>query len=407
VPEFTIFGTAQEWSQDKTDIRTKWNSDIDKVYAGVMDRRKKDPGWPLSYAIDGTSGHFDCSESITLLIATYIDEAASARLPKDPAAPLVPVDPSKGYVADLPVPGRIRSEVLEYGKAPDKTLPWYFGTGTATLSQDLAAIDWKAKTQLIGFLGADGKVLPYDFNGITNLKKVEWEEDGLTFSVKPVLLDVIPKGFVGEGEPLGKGWVDPTVEWQCGSLQALGNNRFRVSLDRTWRIATYLVANSPGVGKPVNVRAAVQPLGVDMNALRNTEGKAQKITFEKIADVPAGVEGTSVDLKATSDSGLPVRFYVVSGPAVVQGDKLVLTKVPLRAKYPVPVTVAAWQWGSAKEPKVKMADIVKQTFFVAASKAEGSTGGAERATHTAGVSGGLAGASEGVAGASGNLSAGK
>ena len=41
---------------------------------------------------------------------------------------------------------------------------------------------------------------------------------------------------------------------------------------------------------------------------RNTEGKRQYILFPGIGDVKAGVE--SVTLRATSDCGLPVYYYV-------------------------------------------------------------------------------------------------
>ncbi len=61
-----------------------------------------------------------------------------------------------------------------------------------------------------------------------------------------------------------------------------------------------------------------------------------------------------------------MRFYVIAGPAIIDGDKLVLTKIPPRTKYPVEVTVAAWQWGRSIEPKVKTAEIVKQTFRILA-----------------------------------------
>jgi hypothetical protein len=88
----------------------------------------------------------------------------------------------------------------------------------------------------------------------------------------------------------------------------------------------------------------------------------QKITFEKIPDVQAGT--ASVPLVATTDAGMPVKFYVVAGPAIVEGDKLVFTKIPLRTQFPLTVTVAAWQWGRGVEPKVQTAEIVKQTFEI-------------------------------------------
>jgi len=41
------------------------------------------------------------------------------------------------------------------------------------------------------------------------------------------------------------------------------------------------------------------------------------VTFPKIENQPAGVK--SVPLRAISDSGLPVAYYVVAGPAEVEG----------------------------------------------------------------------------------------
>jgi hypothetical protein len=78
--------------------------------------------------------------------------------------------------------------------------------------------------------------------------------------------------------------------------------------------------------------------------------------------VKAGTE--SVQLKAVSDAGLYVRFFVDAGPAGIEGDTLVFTKLPANAKLPLTVTVGAWQFGQWDEPKVKKADIVKQSFRI-------------------------------------------
>ena len=109
----------------------------------------------------------------------------------------------------------------------------------------------------------------------------------------------------------------------------------------------------------------VQPAGVSVKEA-NSEGTPQKITFDPIPDVKAGTE--SITLKAVSDSGLPVRFFVDAGPAVIQGDKLLFTKIPANAKLPLTVTVGAWQFGRWAEPKIKRADIMKQSFNVLPSQ---------------------------------------
>ena len=88
-------------------------------------------------------------------------------------------------------------------------------------------------------------------------------------------------------------------------------------------------------------------------------GKEQKITFPAIGDLKPGV--ASVPLKATSDAGLPVDYYVAHGPAVIEDGKLKSTETPLRAEYPLEVKVIAYQFGCGIEPRVKTAPPVEQT----------------------------------------------
>lgn len=379
VPMLTIYGTAQEWSQDKTDIRKNWNNNITKTYEGVLDQRKRNPGWPFSYVIDGTSGHFDCSERLTQYIAHYIDCVAQARLSADGSPALKPVAIEKGYLADLPVPGHENKPIAECGKiAPEsRGLPWYFDRASAEEAQAIARINWNAETQLPGFADANGKVFPYVFNGISWLpinrtNGTSWkpeganslptpllvpEADGITFTLKGVLMDKIPVNFLAAGEPLAKAPGTPSVEWLCGSVEPVGGDKFRVALDRTWPAATYLAVRHPGTDK---IRAVVQPAQLSRES--HIEGIPQKITFEKIPNVKAGTP--SVELVAKTDAGMPVKFYVIAGPAIVEGNNLVFTKIPPHTKFPMAVTVAAWQWGRGIEPKVKTAEIVKQTFQI-------------------------------------------
>jgi hypothetical protein len=71
-----------------------------------------------------------------------------------------------------------------------------------------------------------------------------------------------------------------------------------------------------------------------------------------------------VELKATSDAGLPVEYYVACGPAEVEGGKLRIAEVPVRAAFPIAVKVVAWQFGRGLEPLVKTAAPVEQTIQV-------------------------------------------
>lgn len=356
-PAMVVFGTAQEWGQDKTDIRTRWN-DVEKAYAGILNERRKNPDWPLSYIIDGQSGHFDCSDRLTGYFARYIDLVCKARLCNDGSPGLKSVAPNQGFLADLPVPGH-ESQSVKPAKAPD-ALPWYFDETSAREAQSFAAINWKAQSQFPGLLGDDGKFLPYDFNGIMDLKSVKLEQDGLTFGLTAAMHKTIPPGFPAAGDPLAQTTGELEYEWLCGSVWPLGGNRFRFSPGRGSG-PIYLAIRKTGNDA---VRGVVQPIHIEPRLFRNDEGTPQTLTFEKIPDVKAGAE--SVALSAKSDAGLPVGFYVEVGPAVIKDGRLIFTKIPPRSRLPIEVTVAAWQMGRSTAPKVKTAEIVKQTFRIVA-----------------------------------------
>lgn len=359
VPALVAFGSAQEWSQDKTDIRTNWNN-VRSAYEGVVQQRASHPAWPLTYLIDGSSGHFDCSDRLTQFLAHYIDAVAKARLPEKLGAPLRSLTLTEGYLAELPVPGHEHHDIVTAAEAGANTRgwPWYFDRESAQAAQSFAAINWQADTQLPAFTDAAGQVLPFNFNGISSYTP-EMEADGITFTLHGTMLSAVPTNFVNPGLKLAHADVQPQIEWLCGPVKPLGNDRFQICLDRTWPgAATYLAAREPGTE---TLRGAVQPCGIKV--AKNNSGLAQKISFAPIADVPAGTQ--SLKLHATSSAGLPVRYFVRAGPAVVHGDSLEFTPVPPRARYPVAVIVDAWQWGRAGGQPVQSA-VEEQTFYLKA-----------------------------------------
>src|SRR5205085_5058553 len=93
----------------------------------------------------------------------------------------------------------------------------------------------------------------------------------------------------------------------------------------------------------------------------NKEGRKQQIIFPQIADQKEGVK--TVQLQATSDANVPVHLYVKEGPAEVNGQELIFTKIPPKAKFPVKVTVVAWQYGTSLEPKLQSAEPVERSFY--------------------------------------------
>jgi hypothetical protein len=110
-----------------------------------------------------------------------------------------------------------------------------------------------------------------------------------------------------------------------------------------------------------NYRPTEHPAHVNVSII-NTAGQPQTIDFARIPDQKLGAK--SVKLVAKANSSLPVEFFIVSGPATIDGDTLNFEKPPVRAKFPVRVIVSAFQWGRSGEPKVQSAGPVTQEFFV-------------------------------------------
>ena len=226
----------------------------------------------------------------------------------------------------------------------------------------MARIQWKARNQLPTFLDAQGKPVPMLYQGITRPVPLVTGEDGITFDIRGGLLPQIPAGFIGAGEPLAMAPGTPTVEWIAGSVAPVAEGRFRIALDRTWPVGPVCVGlRHRGTA---DIRDVIQPGYLELKP--NTEGTAQSIHFEPIADQPA--DTSTVPLIANASSGMKVRFFVVAGPARIEGETLHVTPLPPRTRFPVEITVTAWQWGRAIEPRVQTAKRVTRTFRLVNAK---------------------------------------
>ncbi len=356
VPMLWTLGTAQEWGQTAKDPRENWKPATFNYQGWVDDRAKAD--WPLSILVEPGSGHFYCTDAMTKYFALYINSACRARLADDGGPALKPVSLERGVLADLPLPGHESAPITPYANAAagERARPWFFDEATARSAQAFAAVDWNAATAMPTVTALENCVVnPFSFNSVTEIMVTTDSE----FAVSPSYLESIPGAFVGAGAPLTKPPIAPVAEWLCGPFAPLGGGRFRIALDRTWKTgaASYLAVQHPAAA---GVRFGIQPAAVKL--LPNNEGAVQTLTFDPIPEVKAGTE--SIKLTASSDAGLPVDFFIVSGPATVRGDRLEFTTIPPRSRFPVEVTVAAWQWGRHRDPKIKTADIVRQTFRI-------------------------------------------
>jgi hypothetical protein len=140
-----------------------------------------------------------------------------------------------------------------------------------------------------------------------------------------------------------------------------GTNTFQFSMNRVNSTEDrrnsdiWVWASHPGDAK---YKSIVQQAMI--RAPTYAKGAEQHITFPQIPDQKARTK--SIQLKTVSDSGRKVYYYVREGPAEIEGDILRFTKIPPRAKFPVKITVVAWQLGSDADPKLKTAAPVQQEF---------------------------------------------
>ena len=213
------------------------------------------------------------------------------------------------------------------------------------------------KDQYISFI-QNGELLQYNADRHVAIQPpFQPEADGITFHLKAVFTDSLYQNISDNHVS-----ATPRISKVCGPVKVINDTTFRVDYfrmgmhnkRRTGGIS--LVADAPG-DKRYN--SAVQHIGINV-PYRNTEGQKQQIDFPTMNDIDASTQ--SIILNATSDSGLPVSYYVKEGPAYVGDDQLIITPIPPRAKYPLKITVVAWQYGIPNE--MQTAEPVERSFFI-------------------------------------------
>lgn len=343
--------------------------------------RVEHPQAALSALSEPAAGHFAASPGKIAYLALYLRKAAGYRLPAnaplDKPVALKAIDPTReGWLADRwrqdQPPKAPAAPVGAYTGDQAETF-WYFDEELAQATEALQAEYRYKKGQLLGYV-QNSAVVPQTqgTHQQVNLAFLPMA-DGISFRLAGTFLDTVPKGrpekWVGlaEGLPVAHatGGGPVVIERICGPVVQTGPDTFavnfyRMGLDNPKRSNDiWLAAWHPG---DEHFKRAVQQAQMRI-PIRNTQGTAQEITFPPLPDQRAGASG-ELKLAATASSGLPVSYYVLAGPAVVGGDVLRLTGIPPRSKFPVKVTVVAWQYGRNIAPKVQSAVPVEQSFLI-------------------------------------------
>jgi hypothetical protein len=369
VPGLMVMG-EYEWGDDE--------HGVDRL-SPALAFRQKHPKTPLAMLAEPGSGHFNYSDQLVRFLAMFVRKAAAERLPAemplDQPPVLKPVDPTKGWLVQrwhLNRPRTVAPAPWAAYQGDPKEAFWAFDEETARAIQDYQADQPGKQPQLLSITAGDQP--PAEGCGEPVEPPFLPDADGVTFHLKTAFLDTVPGDATHNGNaarwayrPAGSSLghatgggpitlrkiVGPAIQTDANTFQ-FAMNRINSTDDRR-NFDIWVWASHPGDAK---FKSIVQQ--AEIHVPQNIAGAEQHLTFPAIPDQPAGTK--SVNLAATSDAGAKVRYYVLAGPAEVDGDVLKFTPIPPRAKFPVKVTVVAWQRGLSGEKKIRAAEPVAREF---------------------------------------------
>jgi hypothetical protein len=336
----------------------------DGWYANLKgDQLQRHPQTVLTHVVEPGGGHFDASDERVALMALYLRKAAAFRLTTsraaDGATRLIPIDPRRsgwlfdGWQRDA-APAAPAAPVTRY-HGPRGDAFWAFDGEFAHAVEAFQARHRGLPTRPIGYRQADGIVAPRPDHAQIHLK-FEPVDDDLHIKLTGDFLDGAP----GDAS-------QPQLARICGPVVQTAPDTFalrfyRMGMTNAKRSNDVWFALSwPG---DAGHKRAVQQAELKF-PLTNTVGQEQTVDFPALPDQDARGPLAPIRLNATASGGLPVHYYVREGPAEVGEDGVLrFTALPRRARYPIDVTVVAWQWGRAREPKLRSAVPVERHFRI-------------------------------------------
>jgi hypothetical protein len=333
----------------------------------------------ISFLCDAGRGHFDVADRTAEYVGLFLKKAVEWRISEvvdeNQSVVMKKVNPHDGWLAERwrngkeNAPEEVRTARLT--KQPRRAKPapygqykgdrhdafWYFDREIAELTEAFYRQDHDLLPQYVSFMQA-GELIPYNPKShVTLSARFLPEADGVTFHMKAAYTDSLRTSLTGQHAVSV-----PRISRICGPVKQLDDttfvlNFYRMGMNNKKRTASItLVASADG---DRHYKECVQELGLNV-PYPLTEGKRQHILFPGLEDVEAGT--ASLPLQAVSDCALPVYYYVKEGPAEIAEGKVVFTPIPPRSKFPLKVTVVAWQYGF--QGKVQTAEPVERSFYI-------------------------------------------
>jgi hypothetical protein len=361
-----IFHIESEWFDYGKQAKDMWTKPSDME--GKLRARANGDHSLYGLYVDIGSGHCNVSDDSIRMIALFLKKAVAARIPAEapvngPVA-LKPVKDESGWLLDPATLGKPEGKPISYHewKGDPKKAFWYLVRELAAAVQRHMATQLAKKPQHIGFI-KDGK--PDTDGGTFNISP-RFLDDAGTFKLEAAYLQNLTDSNM-QPPRTNLGHVNTPILYRVnsGGIVQVGPDTFRVCphfgptvpQGNPWEPT--LIAYNLG---DATYRPTEHPAHAFLNII-NTQGQEQTIDFPKIPDQKA-LNLRPIKLQAKASTGLPVQFFMVSGPADIRGDTLVFDKLPARAKFPVRAIISAFQWGRPNDPKVRSAGPVTQEFFI-------------------------------------------
>lgn len=366
VPILAIKGQFEEFGpgpsgvlRDFEDREAAWKS----MRVTLLKLRATDDRYLLSLVVEPGASHFAWSSTVAPHVASFIRQAAEQRIPDWPIDAKTPVqcrtvEPASGALTDSQIgTSAVPAAPCAEFKGDRKRAFWHLNLDLARGSDTIHQTIGQRKPQFVTFADtANGKPILVGHDLRLKLP-VNWTGPD-TFKVAGVFLDHAPDKYPKADGPVGHAPGPILFRAFAGAIEPAGPDTFRVSLNGIGRLRADILAFHDGDSA---YRHAEQQGRISLPE-KLTLGRAQSIKFPRIGEIHAGVP--PIALTATSDAGLKVRYYVESGPAVLDGDAIKLEQIPARASYPLTIKIVAYQYGSAIEPFVKTAEPITQSVIV-------------------------------------------
>jgi len=356
-----------------------------------------------------TSGHFDMSPRNYQFVADWLDAIATARLPERVGEPMKNLTLCDGWLMSpkIPASGELPKDYpqpapyLEYKGRRNEAL-WFPNEKLARTQFDLGVSEPRKKIELFTFLDPAGKPISLAHGVMATMPdpQVLLHDDGLLtlttyrFTAPPDICTVKTKDHEKHPEEahsytnllfpgqttLPVSQIPVQFNAHSGVFDLVRSEQFKdergVTETRlTLRLTRHRLATGSGFNMSfvrvfhegdVAFAAAGRTCQISLSppdAAILKHAPAQTVDFPAVTDAPA--TSAKIELKARSSTGLPVDYFVLKGPGIIQDGAFIPAEIPAGTSKPIEVTVGAYQVGRFQEiGGVKPSETVYQTFHL-------------------------------------------